>query len=441
MLERVEVGDPQRVGAHRTGARASPGTDPDAVVLGPVDEVGDDEEVAAETHLGDHADLEVGLLANVVGDAGGVTELQARLDLLDEPRRLVLALGNVEHRHVGAAALGELDVAPLRDQQRVVTGLTQAVLVLPEVPHLGGGLDVVAVAVEPEPLGVRHHAAAGDAQEMLVGRRVGLVDVVGVVGGDRRDAEVLAELEQAVADPGLDVETVVHQLEEVVVLPDDVLEVGRRLPCLLVVTDPQPGLDLPRRAAGGGDQAVGVLGQQLAVGARLVEEALHAGPAGEPEQVVHAGRGLGEQGHVGVGAAAGDVVVAAVVPPDPLLVVAGGVGGEVGLHPDDRLDPRGRRLGVEVVGPEHVAVVGHRDRVHAQLGGPLEHVAQPRRPVEHGVLGVDVEVGEGVGRHLCGGAPRTSVWVAWGQASATSVSAPGGVVGEGSHPKRSHPSR
>ena len=87
------------------------------------------------------------------------------------------------------------------------------------------------------------------------------------------------------------------------------------------------------------DQAAGVLGEQLAVGARLVEEALHAGPAGEPEQVVHALGGLGEQRHVGVGAGPADVVVAAVVPADPLLLEAGGVGREVGLHADDRLDP------------------------------------------------------------------------------------------------------
>ncbi len=46
VLERVEVGDPHRVGADRAGAGAAPGTDPDAVVLGPVDEVGDHQEVA-----------------------------------------------------------------------------------------------------------------------------------------------------------------------------------------------------------------------------------------------------------------------------------------------------------------------------------------------------------------------------------------------------------
>ncbi len=167
------------------------------------------------------------------------------------------------------------------------------------------------------------------------------MDVVGVVGGDRWDAEVLAQAEQAFAHPLLDVDPVVHQLEEVVVLAEDRLEVAGRLAGLVVVTDAQPGLDLARGAPGGGDQALGVLGEELAVGPGLVVEALHRRARGEPEQVVHALGALGEQGHVGVGARAGDVVVPTVVPADPLLVEARGVGGEVGLHADDRLDAVG----------------------------------------------------------------------------------------------------
>ena len=83
---------------------------------------------------------------------------------------------------------------------------------------------------------------------------------------------------------------------------------------------------------------------------------------------------------MGVGAAAGDVVLAAVGPAHPGPVVPGGVRGEVGLHADDRLDPGGVGLPVEVVGAEDVAVVGHRQRRHAHLGGPLEQLAQPAAP-------------------------------------------------------------
>ena len=49
--------------------------------------------------------------------------------------------------------------------------------------------------------------------------------------------QVLGQPQQPVADPVLDVEPVVHQLEEVVVPAEDVLEVGGRLPRLVVVAD------------------------------------------------------------------------------------------------------------------------------------------------------------------------------------------------------------
>src|SRR4051794_37398367 len=77
---------------------------------------------------------------------------------------------------------------------------------------------------------------------------------------------------------------------------------------LVVLAEAQAGLDLAADAAGGGDEAVGVLRQQLAVDARLEVVALHRGQRAHPEQVVHAGGGPREQGHVGVGAAAADVV-------------------------------------------------------------------------------------------------------------------------------------
>ena len=53
VLEGIEVGDAHRVRGHRAGAGAAAGADADAVLLGPVDEVRDDEEVAGEAHLHD----------------------------------------------------------------------------------------------------------------------------------------------------------------------------------------------------------------------------------------------------------------------------------------------------------------------------------------------------------------------------------------------------
>jgi hypothetical protein len=51
--KRIEVGDAQREGHQRARARAAARADRHAVGLGPVDEVGHDQEVAREAHLDD----------------------------------------------------------------------------------------------------------------------------------------------------------------------------------------------------------------------------------------------------------------------------------------------------------------------------------------------------------------------------------------------------
>ena len=126
-------------------------------------------------------------------------------------------------------------------------------------------LQVVAGAVEPEAVRVGEVLAGLDAQQRVVGGRLVRVRVVRVVGDQRRDAELLADLQQAVADPALDLDAVVHQLQEVAVLAEDVLVLGGRLQRLVELAEAQPGLQLAGRAAGGGDQPLGPLGDGLLV--------------------------------------------------------------------------------------------------------------------------------------------------------------------------------
>ena len=59
VLQRVQVGDAQRIGHQRAGTRSTAGAHRTAVVLGPVDEVTNNQEVAWESHVQDHIDLEV----------------------------------------------------------------------------------------------------------------------------------------------------------------------------------------------------------------------------------------------------------------------------------------------------------------------------------------------------------------------------------------------
>jgi hypothetical protein len=58
MFQRIEIGDGQRPGDHRAGARAAPRPDRNALRLRPADEVGHDQEIAGKAHGVDDAKLE-----------------------------------------------------------------------------------------------------------------------------------------------------------------------------------------------------------------------------------------------------------------------------------------------------------------------------------------------------------------------------------------------
>ncbi len=61
--QRVEIGDRQRPGDDRAGARAAARPDRDALALRPLDKVGDDQEIAGKPHLDDRVELEFEPLA------------------------------------------------------------------------------------------------------------------------------------------------------------------------------------------------------------------------------------------------------------------------------------------------------------------------------------------------------------------------------------------
>ncbi len=54
----IEIGDGERVGDERAGAGAAAGADGDPLRLGPLDEVGDDQEITLIIHAGNDIELE-----------------------------------------------------------------------------------------------------------------------------------------------------------------------------------------------------------------------------------------------------------------------------------------------------------------------------------------------------------------------------------------------
>jgi hypothetical protein len=223
-----------------------------------------------------------------------------------------------------------------------------------------------------------------------------------VVGDHRRDGELPADLDEPFADPGLDVEAVVHQLKEVVLLAEDVLVLGGGLERLLLLAEPEPGLQLARGAAGGGHQAGRVLGQDLLVHPRVFgHPALGVGPGRELEQIVQALVVPGPDRLVQVRAGGGDVVPLLVrLAPQDAVGVPPALRRDVRLDADDRGDAGVLGLPVELGRAEHVAVVGHRHVRHLVPGDLPEQLLEPGGTVEHRVLGMHVQVGVGGVSHV-----------------------------------------
>ena len=127
-LQRVQIGDGQCPGNHGASARPTAGTNRDPLPFRPLDEVGDDQEVAGETHAGDHVEFKrQPILVNL---AAGVIEVAASQPARQPfPRHgadgFLLRLAFVHlraDRQQRLAGFGHHRAAA-RDGQRVVTGI------------------------------------------------------------------------------------------------------------------------------------------------------------------------------------------------------------------------------------------------------------------------------------------------------------------------------
>ena len=185
--------------------------------------------------------------------------------------------------------------------------------------------------------------------------------VVDVGGRDQRPAELARVADDALVRLRLLGDPVLLDLEVDVVGAEDldqVVEVGAGVGRALL---DQPAAEARLQAAGERDHALGVAVEQLHVDVRLAAlEALEEAGRGELDQVAKAGVVGGEQGQV--------------VALDPALGAA--VVDQVGLEPEDRLDPVLATGLVVLDRAVHHPVVGEPERRHPELGRRRE----PRSP-------------------------------------------------------------
>ena len=270
-LERADIGDAERVGDERAGRGSAAWTDRNPLVARGPDEVGDDEEVAGVSGLGNDAKLVVEPLTNVGGERGAVTldssffgqahqQLVLRLDSRGEGKGRDLVL------------LREGDGGLIRDAQRIL----QDILASGEpLGDLGRALEVEALVVV-HPVGVGEILAQADAEENVVGVVIVARKEVRVVGGEDGEIQLRGELEDAAVESRL-VLGVVRLHLEVVPIAKDVGVPRSRRASLIVLVGEEVVRDLAGHAGGGDDDAFAVFGEELAVHPRLGVESLRVG--------------------------------------------------------------------------------------------------------------------------------------------------------------------
>ena len=399
----IEVHDPQAVGHAATRRRASARTHPDPRLTSEADEVPHDEEVGGESHVADDAELVVQPLDDLGWEGRPVAlpgPFSREVPEVGERPVLVGVTGEaLRHRELGQARAAQLnlDVRPLRDEQRVVARFGH---LSEKVPHLGRALQVVLGALELEAVGVAQQRSGLDAEQRVVSDRILAVGVVAVVGREQRGPDAAGDLNQLGVRPVLVRDAVVLQLDEEVVPAEDVLQTGRPALGLRLVSRQQRLEHHPSETSGGGDDALVVPFEKLPVDPGLVVVALDVGRRGELHQVAVPVHGLGQEGEVVVELLTPLGVSARVVdPPPPRRALVARLARHVGLGADDRHDALVAAGLVEIEDPVHVAVVRDAEGALAVGHGGRHQVTDPRRAVEHGELGMGVQMRKRPLRH------------------------------------------
>ena len=386
--QRVEVGDAQRPRDQRTGTRTAARTDRDVLALGPVDEVRDDQEVAREPHLQDHAEL--GLQPRVVDLAALARRERGLLQppgetlarLLAQPRFDRVFAGHRECRQRVFAEL-EFDVAARRQRDRVADRVGD---VGEQLRHLRRRLQVLLSAVLLRPLRIVEHAAGGDAHARLVRLEPVGVEEARIVARDHRDAALRGRVQRECVERVLAVAAGAGEFQMQAIaqraLPVGEPGFGQFMP---VAGRQAPGQAV---AAGEREQPGIVLAQPLrphhdAVG--LV--AFHPRPAEQPRQREIPAAVAAQQGHARW----------------RLVAI-----GQMDVGADDRLQPGGLGGLVELHRREQIVDVGQRHRRLAERDAALHQFGDADRRIGERIFAVQVEMDEGCGHGATVAAVRIS---------------------------------
>ncbi len=367
VLKGIDVGDLHGIADEAAGGRAAAGADGDAARFGEADEVPNDEEIAGELHLLDHADFAVeafGVGGEIVLERAvameGFEALAAAFEALADDE-FEIGVGGVFGGDVEFGErlldLFELDLAALGD----VPGAVQRVFGIGEEgEHFGARFEVELRPVEAHAILVAHGLAGLDAEEDFVGAGVVAAEVVGVVGGDEREAGVFGEAVDEREEGLVLVEAVVLEFEEEIVFAEEVRVFVGEAAGFVVAVGEEGFVDVAAKAGRERDQAFGVAAEQVLIDAGLVVEAFEIGGGDELDEVAVALLVLAEE----------DEVVVAV----RIVAELAALLGDVDFAADDGVDAGGFGGVVKFDGAEEVAVVGEGDGGGFLLGDKLHEL-------------------------------------------------------------------
>ena len=359
----------QAVGHHAPRGAAAPGAHGNAVALGVVDKILDDEKIVHKAHCLDDAQLILQLLVHL-GILGKALPEALLAELPEIGVAVCLPLGELEAGQMIVAKL-KIVGAALGDPDRVVRRLG---VVREKRAHLLLVLEIKLLCLKAHAVFLVHSFARLDAHQHVLVLRVLFFQVVRVIGQGQGDARLFAQADEPPGRLGLLGDAVVLDLQIEVLFPEKPPQIQRPGLRGLVIAVDQRLRDLARETAGEANEPLRVLVQQRPVDPGADVIALGEAGAHQIAEVPVAGLVAAEQDQMGVFVLrAGQAVKAA-------------LGRHIDLAADDGLDPLGKAGFIKGHRAVHHAVIRDGQGGLAQLLGALGDLVDAAGPVQQGIL-------------------------------------------------------
>ena len=230
-MQRIDVGNFQRIADHTARRRTASGPHGNALRARIAHEVPDDQEVAGVAHLHNHLDF-VGKALLVFRDWTPQPALlgesfEMRQALRESLSRDALEV-TVDGVPFGDLKFGErithrLDahVAAFGDGGGAFEGLRQFA---EDLGHLLGGLEIKLVGSEAHALRIGHGFAGLNAEQHFLGASIGAREVVAIVRGHQRDATLAREPHEMAIHRAIDLEALVLHFEEEIAFAENIAQ-------------------------------------------------------------------------------------------------------------------------------------------------------------------------------------------------------------------------